>query len=792
MLFFRAKLIIWVPVLALYLAYITVAGSTPWYLAAIYWVIFLATALIGGVSSLRMKFLSQPFFHYFKRVLPPISNTEREALEAGDTWWEADLFQGRPDWHKLHQYPKPELKPAEQAFLDNQVETLCAMLNDWDAVQRDHDLPPAVWDYLKREKFFGMVISPTYGGLGFSALAHSSIVAKIATRSLSAAINTMVPNSLGPAELLHHYGTEQQKQYYLPRLARGEEIPCFALTSLEAGSDAGAMIDKGIVCRGMHEGKEVVGIKLNFSKRYITLAPVATVLGLAFKMYDPKGLLGGKEELGITVALLPATHPGVEIGKRHFPMGLAFMNGPISGKDVFIPMDWIIGGSERIGQGWRMLMECLSIGRSISLPALSTATGALAYRTTSAYALLRQQFKLSIGKFEGIAQQMAKIAGGTYILTAMRIMTCGAVDQGVKPAVASAIAKYHATELARSTLDHAMDIHAGRAVQAGPTNYLANAYAGVPVAITVEGANILTRNLMIFGQGATRCHPFILAEMEAVQKNQIGVFDKLLTSHIVYTASNITRALAYGLTGGKMIRTPASFLRPFYQQLTRMSTALAVVADMSMLILGGNLKRKESLSGRLGDVLSGLYIASAIIKYYVDEDMPEEDWLHVRWSVEQQLANIQQAFDAVFANFPVRWVGKLLKLVIFPWGRSYLGPSDDLSHELAEQMMTLNKVRDRMTELCYIGAPGQPVAVMEQAMEQFIATTPLRAKLHKAVKMGQVTANADMSSQIQEAAAANVLTADEAHTLQQFEQLRVKALSVDEFAADYFTQHSKG
>ena len=519
------------------------------------WALLSVVAVLYFADGLRKDKITRPIFKMFKSVLPPMSQTEKEALEAGDVWWDAELFKGNPNWNELLNYKKPELTAEEQSFVDNQVETVCNMVSDWDINFKDKDLPKEAWDYLKNEGFWGLIIPKAYGGKEFSAFAHSTIVCKLSTRSSVLGITTMVPNSLGPAELLLHYGTEEQKNYYLPRLAKGTDIPCFALTGPKAGSDAGAIPDNGIVCKGEFEGKEVIGIRVTWDKRYITLAPVATVLGLAFKMYDPDGLIGDKEDIGITVALIPTSHKGVEIGDRHHPMGQAFMNGPTRGKDVFIPMDWIVGGQDYAGKGWRMLVECLSAGRGISLPSSSAATAKIAYRATGAYSVLREQFKTQIGKFEGVEEALARIAGETYQMEAARIMTAGAVDLGVKPSVVTAIAKYHMTESARSILNDAMDIHGGRGVIMGERNYISTGYMSMPISITVEGANILTRNLMIFGQGAVRCHPFVFREMQAAnnESEQQGVdeFDSLFFRHIGYGLSNFIRTLTLGLTAGK-------------------------------------------------------------------------------------------------------------------------------------------------------------------------------------------------------------------------------------------------
>ncbi len=785
LMFKQVKPVTWTITMAIVLALFTVFACAP-ILSTIFWLIFVILALFANVKFIRMALFTKPFFNRFQKILPPMSSTERDAIESGDVWWEGDLFAGRPNWKKLHAIPQPKLTAEEQAFLDHEVETLCSMINDWEIVHEHKDMPAEVWQYLKDNRFFGMVIAKEYGGRGFSAFMHSCVVAKIATRSLSVAVNTMVPNSLGPGELLFHYGTEAQKNYYLPRLAKGEEVPCFALTGIDAGSDAGAMTDIGVVCKGEYQGQEVLGIRLSWNKRYITLAPVATVLGLAFKLFDPDSLLGDKKEIGITVCLLPANHPGVEIGRRHYPVGMAFMNGPIKGDNVFVPLDWVIGGPKMIGQGWRMLMECLSIGRGISLPALGAGGGMLNYRTVGAYAKLRKQFKVSIGEFEGIEAPLARIAGYTYILEACRRMTAGAVDLKVKPAVASAIAKYHSSELNRQVFDDSMDIHAGRAIQLGPRNYVGHGYIAVPVGITVEGANILTRNLIIFGQGAIRCHPFVLKEMQAAASHDAEQFDQLLKSHIGFAMSNVVRTLSFGLTGAKFIHTPISPLAYYYKQLTRMSSALAMSADFAMLILGGALKRKESLSARLGDVLSGLYLASTVLKYHADQNSPMEDLPYVRWALEKCLWDIQTALVEFFHNFSHRAMSHILQRVIFPFGLPYKKPSDQLSHQLAQHMMKDSALRDRLTYLCYIGDDKQSVGRMEAAFKKLAAAEPIEQKIKMAIHAKQLSRETDFIKQIDKALAANIINQQEASILREFETARIDSLLVDDFAPEYF------
>jgi len=754
--------------------------------ALLLWIPFILVGFFYFAKRLRIEKLSKPAFKFFQRVLPPMSSTEQEALDAGDTWWEAELFKGAPDWNAWHSMPYPTLTESEIAFLENQTETFCQMINDWDIVHVDKDLSPEAWAYLKREKFFGMIIPEEYGGLGFSALAHSTIVTKIATKSSSAAVTAMVPNSLGPAELLMKYGTEQQRQNYLPKLASGEEIPCFALTGPEAGSDAGAMTDTGIVCRGEYNGQSCLGLSVSWNKRYITLAPVATVLGLAFKMYDPDHLLGEKEELGITVALIPTDHPGVEIGRRHFPMSMAFMNGPTQGNDVFIPLDWIIGGVEQAGHGWKMLVECLSEGRAISLPALSTATGKLCYRLTGAYAKTRVQFNMPIANFEGVEEALARIAGRTYQLEATRIVTAGAVDSHIKPSVASAIAKYHMTELSRLVIQDAMDIHAGRGLIMGRSNYLAHAYMGMPIGITVEGANILTRNLMIFGQGAIRCHPFVAREMKAATDSDaargLKEFDSLVFRHIGYGISNFVRTFSLGLSGGFIAKKVVSDeTGQYYQQLTRMCSALALVSDISMLMFGGDLKRKERLSARLGDVLSQLYLASSCLKYYAAQGSMPDDLPYVRWNIMTSLHQIQIAFDEFFANLPNKFVGSLLRRIVFPWGNPYSRPSDELDRTLVRTMTANTELRDRITQYAFIGTnDSDPAYTVETAFQLLMASKETSNTIKRALKNGDLKASEDLEVLVSNAVEKNICSPQDGAAFLNAEAARSRAIQVDD------------
>lgn len=743
------------------------------------------------MCSLRRKWISDPAFKLFKKVLPPLSSTEKEAMEAGSVWWDGELFSGSPDFTKLHQYPKPTLTAEEQSFMDNELENLLTMLDDHKIVKEDRDLPKEVWEYLRKERFFSLIISKEYGGREFSSLANSTIVSRIATRSISTAVTVMVPNSLGPGELLSHYGTQEQKDYWLPRLADGTDIPCFALTGPEAGSDAGGIPDQGIVCYGTHEGKEVLGIRLNWNKRYITLAPVATVLGLAFKMYDPDNLLGDKKELGITCALIPADHEGVIIGERHDPLGLAFMNGPTRGEDVFIPMDWLIGGQEYAGKGWRMLVECLSAGRGISLPALGTAIGHLTSRTTGAYSYVRKQFGMSIGKFEGVAEALGRIGGLTYLLEATRTLTTTSLDLKEKPGIVTAIAKYHMTEMARTILNDAMDIHSGRAIQDGPMNYLGTHYLGIPVAITVEGANILTRNLMIFGQGATRCHPYVLKEMEAAanpdEKQGSDEFDSLLFKHIAHATKNTLGAFGAALTGSYFVKADMSGpTKPYYQDLTRLSRALAVSADFAMLTLGGELKRKEMISARLGDGLSYLYMASATLKKYEDEGRQQQDLDYVHYAMQHCFYHAAKSLQEAYTNFPNKAAGRLLKLLVFPLGNHFERPSDDLSVKLAESLMTPGAHRDRLTHLCYIGQDADDsVGLMERAFLAMYGVKSLERKLMRAAKDGKVARKGLLKDRLDQALEQNVLTQKEVDQILEADTLRYQAIQVDHFSHDF-------
>lgn len=741
----------------------------------------------------RLRWISSPILKLFRRVSPRMSQTEREALDAGSVWWDGELFSGKPGWRKLRKLQLPGLSEAEQAFINGPVNQLCEMLDDWHITHERMDLPPEVWQFIKDNKFFSMIIPRAFGGLEFSALAHSTVVMKIATRSVSAAVTVMVPNSLGPGKLLLEYGTDEQKQYYLPRLAVGEEIPCFALTNPEAGSDAGAIPDYGIVCRGdFQDQKDVLGVRLTWNKRYITLGPVATLLGLAFKLFDPDRLLGDVEDRGVTLAMIPTNTPGVNIGRRHLPMNIVFMNGPNSGKDVFIPMDFIIGGQERIGQGWRMLMECLADGRSISLPALSVGSGKLVSRSIGAYARVRRQFKLPIGRFEGVEEALARIGGYTYMMDAARILTAAAIDLGEKPSVISAIVKYHLTESMRQVVNDGMDIIGGSGICLGPRNILGRAYQALPISITVEGANILTRSMIIFGQGAIRSHPFIFEEMSALDEADWNVslqrFDRALFGHIRFYISNTLRTLMHGLTGAVFALTSARApSRRYYQKLTRMSSAFAVLTDTTLLMLGASLKRKEKISARLGDILSYLYLGTAILKRFEMQGQLKDDAPLMRWSMEHVLYRIQIAIDGLLQNFPNRFVAFWLRLIIFPLGLRFKPPIDKLGHQVAEVLLTPSQARDRLTDGVFLpDNENDTVARLEDALVKTIRAEHVERRLKKELK-GYQPGYQLMDDMLNRALQKNIINADEARLVREAEQARWEVIQVDDFNQQ-FTQ----
>ncbi|RRZ92308.1 acyl-CoA dehydrogenase FadE [Erwinia sp. 198] len=757
-----------------------VAGAwTPWLLVP------LAIILLPfNVLPLRQALFSRPMLNTFQKVMPPMSRTEKEAIDAGTTWWEGDLFRGRPDWNKLHDYPQPGLTPEEQAFLDGPVEEACRLANDFQITHEMADLPPELWAYLKEQRFFAMIIKKEYGGLEFSAYAQARVLQKLAGVSGILAITVGVPNSLGPGELLQHYGTDEQKDYYLPRLASGQEIPCFALTSPEAGSDAGAIPDVGVVCRGEWQGQQVLGMRLTWNKRYITLAPVATVLGLAFKLSDPDHLLGEKEELGITCALIPTQTPGVEIGKRHFPLNVPFQNGPTRGDAIFVPIDYIIGGPAMAGQGWRMLVECLSVGRGITLPSNSTGSLKSIALAIGAYAHIRRQFRLPIGKMEGIEEPLARIAGNAYVMDAAASLITSGIMLGEKPAVLSAIVKYHCTHRGQRAIMDAMDIAGGKGIMLGKSNFLARAYQGAPIAITVEGANILTRSMIIFGQGAIRCHPYILAEMAAAQDHNLHAFDQALFHHVGHVASNNLRSLWLGLTAGRTSKTPTrDATRRYYQHLNRLSANLALLSDISMSVLGGSLKRRERISARLGDVLSQLYLASATLKRYEDEGRHEADLPLVHWGVQDALNQAETAIEDLLRNFPNRLVAGLLQVVVFPLGRCCRAPSDRLDHQLARILQVPSATRTRLGRGQYL-TPGEnnPAGQMEEALTDVMAAEAIHDRLSK--KAQKPLSFTRLDKLAQKGLVEKWLTEEEAAVLTRAEASRLRSINVDEFEAD--------
>lgn len=749
-------------------------------------------ALIGLpllAPGVRQSLITKPLFGVYRKILPPLSETERVALEAGTVGWEGQLFSGKPDWGVLMSQPKPTLRDDEQAFLDGPVEELCRMVDDWAITHVHADLPPHLWAYIKKNKFFGMIVPKEYGGLGFTALGNHKVIEKLASISSVVSSTVGVPNSLGPAELLMHYGTQEQKDHYLPRLADGREVPCFGLTGPWAGSDATSIPDYGIVCMGEWNGARVVGVKLTFDKRYITLAPVATLIGLAFRMYDPDHLLGEKEDIGITLALLPRETPGVEIGRRAMPLNSPFQNGPVRGKDVFIPLSQLIGGEAYAGKGWQMLVECLSIGRSITLPSTASGGARMGALVTGAYARIRKQFGLSIGRFEGVEEALARIGGNAYTITALAEASAAAVARGELPAVPSTISKYHCTELGRELIKDAMDIHGGKGIILGPKNYLGRAWQASPISITVEGANIMTRSLMIFGQGAILCHPWVLQEMKAANNPDASQglrdFDAALFGHIGFAISNAVRSFWYGVTGASTGAAPGdAYTQRYFRKLNRYSAVLALLADTSMLLLGGKLKFKESLSGRLGDVLSQLYIASAMLKRYHDQGAPAADQPLLAWAFHNAMHKLELALSAALRNFPVRPVSWLLWVLVFPFGRRAVAPSDRLSHKVVQILMSPGEARDRLGRGAFLTpGPNHPAGRIDSYLPAFVAAEPVERKFQKALKGHELEAH-DFASQLTLAVERGWITAEERRQLEQLREMTIDTISVDDFEAD--------
>ena len=764
--------------------YSLISGSWLLWLVVL-WLLFAGIVALNFEDFRRERFTA-PMLRMYRTMVPEMSATEREALDAGTVWWEGELFTGRPDWSRLTSLPASSLTEQEQEFLDGPTEELCRLLNDWEVTHELGDMPKAAWNYILKEGFFAMIIPEEYGGLGFSPFAVASVLTKLSGHCTVAASTIGVPNSLGPAELLIHYGTDAQKKRYLPKLASGKEIPCFALTSTRVGSDASAITDSGVVCKGEWEGKEVIGIRLNWEKRYITLAPIATVLGLAFKLSDPDHLIGDQDEYGITAALIPTKLPGVEIGRRHFPLNIPFQNGPTSGTDVFVPLDAIIGGPERAGQGWKMLVELLSAGRSIVLPANSMGGAQAAVWNSGAYTRVRRQFGLPICRFEGVGEALGRMAGNTYIINAAVSVTNTAVGRGEQPAVPSAILKYHCTELARKIGADAMDVQGGKGIMLGPKNYLGRAYQAMPIAITVEGANILTRSLIIFGQGAVRCHPFVLKEMAAANEpdfeKALRDFDQHLFGHVGFAVSNAARAFVLAMTHARV--TPAPVSGPtarYYQHINRYSAAFAFAADVAMLTLGGGLKRKEQLSARLGDVFSSIYLASMVLKHYQDEGSPQADLPLVEWACRSLLYSAQEQLHGLLRNLPNRFAAGVLRLLIFPRGRTYFAPGDDLGQKVVDLVTNPTESRARLCRQTYVTAdPDNAMAKLHQAMVDATAAAPLYDKLRNAARAGLITTD-DPVAQIDTAQAEGVLEAAEADQLRALDALVLDVVGVDDF-----------
>jgi len=787
-LYLRSPLQVWTLAAAIALAATSFYGQGNWVVIGLTWVFFVALAVVANNRELRARLVSSPMLAFYRRQLPQLSETESVALAAGTVGFEGELFSGKPNWDKLLDVPPPALSAEEQAFMDGPVEQACAMTSDWEITHERTDLPPQLWDFLKRERFFGMIIPKEYGGLGFSAYAHSAVLQKLNSISPTVGSTVAVPNSLGPAELLLHYGTDEQKSHYLPRLADGREIPCFGLTNPWAGSDATSIPDFGVVCKQTVDGKEVLGIRLNFEKRYITLAPVASVIGLAFQLHDPDHLIGDKEDIGISLALLPRETEGLEIGRRHLALNMPFHNGPFSGKDVFAPIDTLIGGAEYAGQGWRMLVECLSVGRAISLPSSAAGGVRIGALATGAYARIRKQFGMAIGRFEGIEEALARIGGNAYAVSALSRMTAAAVDRGEKPAVPSAIAKYHCTEMGRQVVADAMDVHGGKGVILGPKNYLGRASQGAPISITVEGANILTRNMIIFGQGAVRCHPYVLKEMEAAALAdpalRLQTFDGLLFQHIGFAMSNAMRSFVFGLTHsfvGNFSVPGDAYTRRYYRKLARYSAVMALIADTAMLMLGGKLKQKERLSARLGDVLSQLYIASSMLKRYEDQGRPVLDRPFLAWAFHDSIFKIQSAIDGFLRNFPIKPVAWALRLLVFPIGRREQIPSDRLGHRVATLLMHPNEARDRLGTYTYLSpTEHNPIGEMEQLLPKVIEAEPIERKIAKAIKAGDLKV-IDPSKLLAEAQEHGLINADERKLLEEVRRGTLSVISVDDF-----------
>lgn len=720
-------------------------------------------------------------FQRLQQQMPTISTTEREAMASGSVGFEGAFFSGRPQWHTLPATDNP-LSTAERAFLDGPCRELCANLDPW-TIERQRDLPPAVWEQLRHHRFFGLIIPPQYGGHGFSATAHSAIVQMIASRSVTAAVTVMVPNSLGPAELLLAYGSDTQRNHYLPRLARGNEIPCFALTGPFAGSDAGAMRDIGIVCRRRIDGEERLGFLLTFNKRYITLAPIATLIGLAFHAIDPERLLGKEEDLGITLALLPGDTPGLK-RRRHRPIGTSFHNGSISGKEIFVPFDRLIGGEAQIGHGWRMVMERLAVGRGISLPALACGASKLACYSTARYARIRHQFHRPIGDFDGVAEKLAAIAGRCYLMEAGRMITLASLDQGEQPAVITAIVKHYLTEEMRRVVNDAMDIHGGRTICQGASNYLAHAYQSLPIAITVEGANILTRSMMIFGQGVMRAHPFLLAESHALQQSDgAATLRALLPRHAAAFVRNLGRATLLGLSHAAWARAPASGCeRRYFQHLGRFAAAFAALTDIALLSLGGSLKRNEAISGRFADALAWQYLCAATLKGFADRGSPRAERPALTWACRHALHQIEEALLAIIANLPLPVaLHSLLRLQLFPWGRRFPPPDDHCTRQLAASLQHDATLLQQLTAGIVLNSDDDdPIGRLDAALRAQQAARPVEQMLAQQEIRYRPT-DGDYEQWIDQQLNEQQIDTAQADLLRDAARLTARAIAVDAF-----------
>lgn len=763
-----------------------------WGLSAPVWLlsVYVVLSLVFIIKPLRRALVSSGIMKLLDALnfLPTISETERTAIEAGNVWVDGELFSGKPDLRKLAEEDYPDLTEKERKFLDGPVEELCGMVNDWDVFVRK-EFTDEAWDYMRKQGFFGLVIPEEYGGHGFSHLAHSTIIAKLASRCGPLATTVMVPNSLGPAELLMHYGTQEQKDHYLPRLATGEEMPCFGLTEPTAGSDAGAMTSEGEVFKG-DDGK--LYIRLNFRKRYITLASISTVIGLAFKLDDPENHLGKGKHLGITCALIPSDTEGVKLGRRHDPLGVPFHNCPIDGKNVVVPVDDIIGGAEQAGNGWRMLMESLAVGRGISLPAQSVGGAKVATRALGAYTAFRRQFGINIGKFEGVEEAMARIGGFTYLMEAARRYTCGGLDIGAKPAVVTAIAKYNFTELGRVIINDAMDIMGGAGISRGPRNIFAHSYIATPIAITVEGANILTRSLMIFGQGAIRCHPYAYDEIDALTRKDVKAFDEAFWKHVGHVVRNASRSLIMSLTRGSVASSPVGGpAAKYYKRLSWASASFAFLADVALGSYGGGLKIKEKISGRFADILSWMYLASTTLRRFEAEGRQAGDLPFLEWSMEYSFNRIQEAFDRLYSEIQVPGLSWLFRGPVALWSRmNRIGsvPSDKLGHRVAQAMQHAGEQRDRLTAEIYLPEDENTgLGLYERAFELSIEAAPVYKKIYRAMKARELP-KTQPRFVIDQAREKSIISEEEFKLVREAEDVRVDAVQVDEFTLEEYHQ----